>query len=119
LATALAAVAICNGRHADLVAHGHGAERVFVHVVRTVDAARARPESSPIASPKPKRYVARQPIGADAQSRLDGADVARVDDHVLERRDADAVRVVDDPGYPAVMQPGFVSMRSVGTTTPP
>ena len=41
-------------------------------------------------------HVVAETIGAELEADLDRADVARLDDHVLERQDAVIVRVGDD-----------------------
>ena len=53
-------------------------------------------KSGEVVRPKPKRlHVEAEPLRPEPEADLDGADVARLDDHVGERQHAVVVVVVD------------------------
>ena len=88
-------------RDANLVAHGDRRQRALAPPLRIGQhAARLARQVAghALAEPEPPDVPA-QPLGADAEADLDGADVARLHDHVGEAQDA--VVVVLRLGHPA------------------
>src|SRR5437868_3813614 len=71
-------------RHADLIAHRHRRERAVGPLLRIPDDARALAGkiARHLAAESEARDVPAQTVGADLESDLDGADVARPDDHL-------------------------------------